>query len=208
MQTCNTEIAVLRSSEVIVGNFGQSSLLQLMQAHEGRMRSKHAPRHRPEQLGQAGCHWRKLRQQVGWWGLAPAAGAGGQVHTPAGRIAGLPAAGELAAHQKKQLCCKSSLKDIYSRVDWQEACAAEAAARVQEPGGILMASPLWRRTVHESSQIDVTESLSKRTHDFGDIPLAGLAGAARAEGEVRMPVGQQHARMVGHACDVSRGVVM
>lgn len=73
----------------------------------------------------------KLRQQVGWSGLAPAAGAEGQVHTPAGQIAGLPAAGALAAQQKEQPCCKSSLKDIYSRVDWQEARAAEAVARVQ-----------------------------------------------------------------------------
>ena len=97
MQTCNTVIAVLWSSEVIVGKSGQSSLLQLMQAHEVGMRSKHAPRHHPEQLGQAGCHLRKLRQQVGWWGLAPAAGVGGQVHTPAGQIAGLPAVEALAA---------------------------------------------------------------------------------------------------------------
>ena len=97
MQTCKTTIAVLWSSEVIVGNSRQSSLLQLMQAHEVRMRSKHIPRHRPEQLGQAGCHWRKLRQQAGWWGLAPAAGVGGQVRMPAEQIADLPAVEALAA---------------------------------------------------------------------------------------------------------------
>lgn len=38
MQTCKTAIAVLWSSEVTLGKSEQSSLLQLMQAHQVRLR--------------------------------------------------------------------------------------------------------------------------------------------------------------------------
>ena len=93
-------------------------------------------------------------------------------------------------------------------MDWQKARAAEAVAKLQEPGNIWLASLLWRRVVHESSHMDVTNSSRKRPKILGMVPWQGLAGAAGAEGQVRMPVGQLHARMVGHACSVSGGVVM
>ena len=58
------------------------------------------------------------------------------------------------------------------------------------------------------SRFDLTDPPRKRPMILGLLLWQELKGAAGAEGEVRMPVAQLHARMVGQACNISGGVVM